>query len=100
MEHAVRQFARRLLLVHLARLALVLGVVAFAARSIEQGAREQALRNAQRRQELLANQEARGVESCDRNILDDMNLPPRGGDKPGDRSVVDTLLVRAQSTET
>jgi serine phosphatase RsbU (regulator of sigma subunit) len=77
MELAVRRFARNILLIHLALLAVVLGIVYIASRAIEDGAREQALGQAQRRQEQLTVTTARGIEEFYRNIMDDMDLLPR-----------------------
>ena len=77
MEQAVRRFARNVLLVHLAALVVVLVVVFFASRGIERAAREQAMRQAQARQQLLANQTARGIENYYQAILSDMDLLPR-----------------------
>jgi serine phosphatase RsbU (regulator of sigma subunit) len=82
MELAVRRFARNILLIHLALLAVVLGVVYFASRAIEDGARQQALGQAQRRQEQLTVTTARGIEEFYRNILDDMDLLPRNDARP------------------
>src|SRR5687768_11620706 len=77
MEQAVRRFARNVLLLHLAALVVVLVVVFFASRGIERAAREQAMRQAQARQQLLANQTARGIENYYQAILSDMDLLPR-----------------------
>src|SRR3954451_4576905 len=92
MELAVRRFARNILLIHLALLAVVLGIVFFATRAIEESARRQALGQAQRRQEQLATQTARGIRGFYKGILDDMDLLPRaeprseeGSGEPGAR---------------
>lgn len=77
MEYAVRRFARNILLIHFALLAAVLAVVISASRAIEQTARDQALLQAQGRQELLASQTARGIEQFYQGILNDMDLVPR-----------------------
>jgi len=76
MELAVRRFARNILLIHLGLLALVLAMVFFASRAIRESAREQAMRQAQSRQELLANQTARGIEGFYQSILSDLDLLP------------------------
>ena len=76
MELAVRRFARNILLIHLGLLALVLAMVFFASRAIRDSAREQALHQAQSRQELLANQTARGIEGFYQSILSDLDLLP------------------------
>src|SRR5829696_4816037 len=78
MEQAVRRFARNVLLVHLAALCVVLVSVFFASRGIERAARDQAMRQAQARQQLLAQQTARGIENYYHAILSDMDLLPRG----------------------
>jgi serine phosphatase RsbU (regulator of sigma subunit) len=80
MEQAVRRFARNVLLIHLAALAVVLVIVYFASRAIERAARDQAMRQAQARQQLLANQTARGIENYYQAILSDMDLMPREQD--------------------
>ena len=54
MEKGLRQFVRRILLIHLALLALLLAVVSGAARHLYKSARSQAIRQAQERQSLLA----------------------------------------------
>jgi serine phosphatase RsbU (regulator of sigma subunit) len=76
MELAVRRFARNILILHLGLLALVLALVFFASRAIRESAREQALHQAQSRQELLANQTARGIEGFYQSILSDLDLLP------------------------
>lgn len=100
MEHAVKRFARRILLIHLLLLLVVLGLVFFASRAIENGARENAMRQAQRRQEMLANQTARGIEGFYQNVLDVMNLLPRADDNPAERSLVDLLITRTPNVKT
>src|SRR4051794_40311720 len=77
MDQVVRRFARNILLIHIALLAVLLAAVYLAARSIEKSARDQALAQAQSRQELLASQTARGIENFYRGILEDMDLLPR-----------------------
>lgn len=94
MEFAVRRFARNILLLHLALLVVVLGVVFFASRAIEQSAREQAVEQARQRQEQLAGQTAKGIEGFYQNIISDMDLLPRGGD---DSSAERTALSDAGS---
>src|SRR4051794_10252116 len=96
MEYAVRRYARNILLLHLGLLAIVLAVVYFASRAIEEGARKQALGQAQARQEQLANQTARGIESFYQNILSDMDLIPRNDDTPIERSVLPEVLTPAR----
>ena len=74
MEKGLRRFVRTILLVHLALLALLLAVVAGAARHIYASARAQAIRQAQERQSLLAYQTARGVGAYYDSILSDLDL--------------------------
>ena len=59
MQRDVKKFAARILISHLALLALVLAVVFVASRQVYNSAREQTLKQAEDRQELLANQTAR-----------------------------------------
>jgi hypothetical protein len=86
MEFAVKRFARRILLLHLLLLVGVFGMVLLASRAIRAGAREQAIKQAERRQRVLANQTARGIESFYHSILSDMDLVPRDGDAVADRA--------------
>jgi serine phosphatase RsbU (regulator of sigma subunit)/type II secretory pathway pseudopilin PulG len=91
MELAVRRFARNILLIHLGLLALVLAMVFFASRAIRESAREQALRQAQSRQELLASQTARGVEGFYQSILSDLDLLPPTETSSDERALVNSL---------
>jgi len=91
MELAVRRFARNILLIHLGLLALVLAMVFFASRAIRDSAREQALRQAQSRQELLASQTARGVEGFYQSILSDLDLLPPTETSADERALVNSL---------
>ena len=58
MEDAAKKFARRILLIHLALLAVVIGLVFFASREVYKQTREQATEQAKSRQALLAAQTA------------------------------------------
>src|SRR5262245_36050224 len=77
MEHTARRFARRVLALHLVALVLIGVLVTFAAVEVYQGAREQALVQARKRQELLAVQTARGIESYYDSIMDNLDLHRR-----------------------
>lgn len=92
MENAVRRYIRNVLLVHLGLLALVLTILFFASREIYNNAREQALGQAQRRQELLADQTAAGIASSFRSIITVMDLLPRD-DVPEDEKLTDSLKL-------
>jgi serine phosphatase RsbU (regulator of sigma subunit) len=94
MELAVRQFARKILLIHLLLLAALLTGVVYSTQSIESAAREQALRQAERRQAMLANQTARGIEGFYQSILNDMDLLPHADDPEAERQVLPGLLGR------
>ncbi|MDP9175415.1 MAG: serine/threonine-protein phosphatase [Planctomycetota bacterium] len=74
MEKSTRRYARKILLVHLLLLAAVLGVVALATRQVYSSARAQAIQQARVRQELLAAQTARGIESFYTSIISDLDL--------------------------
>lgn len=94
MDYAVRRFARNILLIHLALLAIVLGIVYFASRAVQQGAREQALRQSTRRQEQLTANTARGIQGFYENILSDMDLVPRTEDTQVERTVLPELMSK------
>jgi serine phosphatase RsbU (regulator of sigma subunit) len=74
MYEAARRFARRVLIIHVLLLAAVVGLVVLAAREVYSRTRAEALSQAQERQELLASQTARGVESHYRSIIDNLDL--------------------------
>lgn len=84
MKHGIKQFARRILAIHLVLLAILLAVVYFAARQVYRSARAQALQQARNRQALLATQTAHAIENFYEAILYDLQLmkPPEeeGGD--------------------
>jgi serine phosphatase RsbU (regulator of sigma subunit) len=83
MEYAAQQFARRILLIHLALLAGVIGVVFFASREVYKQTREEATEQAKSRQSLLAAQTARGIEAFYHSIFNDLDLL-RQADKDDD----------------
>jgi serine phosphatase RsbU (regulator of sigma subunit) len=86
MEHAARRFARRVLLIHLVAL-LIIGILIFlAAREVYTAAREEALEQARKRQELLAKQTSRAIESYYRSILDNLDLQRRAEEVESDIS--------------
>lgn len=74
METEVRRFARNVWLIHLALLTAVLIFVFLAVREVYQSARRNALEQAEKRQELLAQETARGVQSYYESILSDLEL--------------------------
>src|SRR5262245_60020945 len=74
MEFAARQFARRVLLGHLALLCLVLIAVAAAAKYLYSGARQQVIGQAEKTQTLLAKQTAAGIENFYDSITNVLNL--------------------------
>lgn len=80
MLEAARRFARWVLLVHVLALLVVVGILIGASRHIYRSAREQAEKQAIGRQELLAGQTARGIESFYNAILDDLRLLSRTED--------------------
>src|SRR3954469_13660311 len=74
MEDAAKQFARRILLVHLALLVGVIALVFFASRAVYKETRQQATEQAKQRQTLLASQTARGIEAFYHSIFNDLDL--------------------------
>jgi serine phosphatase RsbU (regulator of sigma subunit) len=84
MQHGIRQFARRILAVHLALLAVLLTLVGLAARQIYHSARAQALEQARDRQTLLASQTARAIGNFYEAILIDMDLAKPSEQESGD----------------
>ena len=54
MEFAVKRFARNVLLLHLLLLLVVLALMLFASKAIREGAREQAQKQAESRQRIIA----------------------------------------------
>ena len=74
MDENAKRFARRILLLHLLALAVVLALVGLAFDEIYNSTREQVIEQAESRQELLASQTARGIESYYQYILDNLDL--------------------------
>ena len=74
MQEAAKKFATRTLVSHILLLSIVVATVFVAARSVYESAREQALSQAVGRQEVLARQTARGIESFYDSILGDLDL--------------------------
>ncbi len=74
MENAVKQFARKVLLVHLALLVALLALMVLASREVYHTARAHTLQQAEQRQALLAEQTARGIQSLYESVLSDLEL--------------------------
>jgi serine phosphatase RsbU (regulator of sigma subunit) len=74
MDENAKRFARRILLLHLLALAVVLALVGLAFDEIYNSTRDQVIEQAESRQELLASQTARGIESYYQYILDNLDL--------------------------
>ncbi len=74
MEEAARKFARRILMIHLALLLAVIGIIYAASREVYDTTREQALKQAEARQLILAGQTAKGIEAFYKSILNDLDL--------------------------
>jgi serine phosphatase RsbU (regulator of sigma subunit) len=87
MERAVKQFAQRIVVIHLALFVGVLIVVLFAARAMYRTARAESAREAERRQRLLAQQTADGIEHFYGSILSDLRLLRRADVEGPDREV-------------
>ncbi|MGB7159547.1 MAG: SpoIIE family protein phosphatase [Tepidisphaeraceae bacterium] len=77
MEQSAKRFATRILVSHLLLLVVVIAVVLLATRSVYDNAREQAKSQAIIRQELLARQTARGIETFYDSLLADLDLIKR-----------------------
>ena len=82
MLQPVRRFALRVLLLHAALLLLVLVVVGAAARQVYESARQQAIAQEARRQELFATATAQGIESYYQSILANLDLLRRSEETP------------------
>lgn len=74
MEESSRRFARRILLLHVLVLLAVLALVGLLARDVYFNARDEVLEQATARQELLADQTARGIESQYQAVLNNLDL--------------------------
>jgi len=93
MNRSLKRFARRILLVHLALLAVLLAVVFFASREVYRSARAQAKEQARKQQELLVSQTANGLRSYYDSIFSDLQLlkpvNPDDEDDTDDRTLDD-----------
>jgi serine phosphatase RsbU (regulator of sigma subunit) len=74
MDDNAKRYARRILLVHALLLVVVLLTVMAAAREIYVSTRDQLVREAEKRQQMLAKQTASGIESHYQSILNDLDL--------------------------
>jgi serine phosphatase RsbU (regulator of sigma subunit) len=93
MKRLLREYAWRILLLHLLVLAAVVAMVVAASREVYYQARQQAIQQAAARQRLLAWQTARGIESYYRTIFDTLDLIKRGNEQ-SDRNDRPLLLPR------
>jgi serine phosphatase RsbU (regulator of sigma subunit) len=91
MEHAARRFATRTVISHVLLLAVVIAVVVVATRSVYKSAREQALDQAIVRQEVLARQTARGIETFYAAILSDLDLIKRAEEQSNDPAAIASM---------
>jgi serine phosphatase RsbU (regulator of sigma subunit) len=99
METALRHFVRNVLLIHLALLLVLLVVVFLAAQEVYRSARNHALVQAERRQTLLAQETARGVQSYYDSILSDLVLMrPVNPDDPDSQYVGPALPTTRPTT--
>jgi len=90
MELATRKFARKVLIIHLILLIGVIVVVIIAAAGVYHSSRKQAIAQAEQREELLAKQTAKGIESYYRSILSDLELIRRSEQQESPESLVPT----------
>jgi serine phosphatase RsbU (regulator of sigma subunit) len=74
MEHAARIFAIRVLLLHVLAFVLLLILTGIGVRNAYQRAQEQAIDQAGMRQQLVAQQTARGIENYFNSVLDNIRL--------------------------
>ena len=86
MEEAARQFARRVLMVHLALLVGVVAIVFFASREVYTETKRQTTEQAESRQALLAGQTGRGIEAFYRSIFNDLDLLRQADRDDGDET--------------
>lgn len=99
METALRHFVRKVLLIHLALLVVLLVVVFLAAQEVYRSARNHALVQAERRQTILAEETARGVQSYYDSILSDLVLMrPANPDDPDSEYVGPRLATTRPTT--
>ena len=74
MEHSLKRFARRILLIHLALLVVLVAVVFIASWRVYRSAHDQALEQAQREQTMLAGQTVSGLKGYYDGIFSDLEL--------------------------
>src|SRR4051812_18929218 len=74
MEEAARRFARWVLAIHIVLLTVVVALVFVALREVYRGARAEAIVEASKRQTLLAEQTARGIEAYYNSIIENLEL--------------------------
>src|SRR5438874_11540457 len=74
MEEAARRFVGWILGLNLVLLGVVMALVFFAAMEVYQRTRDEAMRQAEARQVLLAGQTSEGIESYYQSIVDDLDL--------------------------
>ena len=72
MLEAVRRYARKVLLFHLVLLGIVVLIVLGAARSVYRSARQQAIKENEKRLQLLADQTSRGIENYYLGVMSDL----------------------------
>ncbi len=83
MEESARRYARNILLLHMVLLAVVVLLVYFAGHEVYTSTRQQVLDQTAKRQALLANQTARGIESFYNGVLSDLDLLQRSENDEG-----------------
>ncbi len=95
MDKAAKTVARRILRIHLLLLLGVVAIVAVSARELYVQAREQTIRQAQAREELLALQTASGIENYYTSILSNLDLMKRTEGDPA--LILPTVEIDAQA---
>ncbi|HYE18272.1 MAG TPA: SpoIIE family protein phosphatase [Tepidisphaeraceae bacterium] len=101
MEEAARKFARRILLIHLALLIAVCAIVFGASREVYSNTREQAIKQAESRQQVLAYQTAKGIEAFYRSIINDLDLLRQApAEEDDDAATTPTTLPTANAPPT
>lgn len=90
MEHGLKRFARRILLVHLVLLVALLGIVFVASHEVYVSASRQAHEQAEKQQALLVNQTASGLKGYYDSIFSDLELfkPVDPDDEDADASAL------------
>ncbi len=83
MEESARRYARNILVMHLVLLGIVVLLVYFAGHEVYTSTRQQVLDQTAKRQALLANQTARGIESFYNGVLSDLDLLQRSENEDG-----------------